>query len=111
LPRGFLLAESDDGNDPVKHKQPSPSQISSSIPSPVYIKVQVNNISQNDIVATESCNTIIHQNLLKILHDKKILFKRKSYQSASSTSVDIIGDNELEVKINGYKTFIIADVT
>ncbi len=111
MPTGFLLAESDDGNDPVKHKQPSPSQISSSIPSPAYIKVQVNNISQNDIVAMESCSTVIHQNLLKILHHKKRLFRRKSYQAASSTSVDIIGDIELEIKINVYKTFIVADVT
>ncbi len=110
MPTGFLLAGSDDGDDPVKYKQPSSSHISSSIPSPVYIKVQVNNISQHAIVDTGSCSTIIHQNLLKTLHHKKFLFKRKSYQSASCTSVDIIGEIELEIKINGYKTFIVADV-
>jgi hypothetical protein len=107
---GFLLVGSDDGDDPVPSKKPSSHQLSSSIPSPVYIQVQVNNTFQHAIVDTGSCTTIIHQNLLKKIHHKQFLYKQKSYQSASCTSVDIIGEIELEIKINGYKTFIIANV-
>lgn len=103
---GFLL----DGDDPVPYKKPSSNQLSPSTPTPVYIKVQVNNTFHLAIVDTGSCTTIIHKNLLSKIHHKKFIFKRKSYQSASCTSVDIIDEIELEIKINGHKTFIVADV-
>ncbi|CAF2749573.1 unnamed protein product [Rotaria sp. Silwood2] len=109
-PDGCFKSGSDDGTDSVLYKKPSLYPSISSTPIPVYIKVQVNNVSQHAIVDTGSCTTIIHEHLRKKIHHKKFLFKRKKYQSASCTSVNIIGEVELEIKVNGHKTFIVADV-
>ncbi|CAF1163210.1 unnamed protein product [Didymodactylos carnosus] len=74
--------------------------------SPIYIKVQVNQTPQHAISAV----TIIHQQLLKKIHHKKFIYKRKIHASTSCTSVNIIGEIHLEIKIQGHQTWIIADV-
>ncbi|CAF3464042.1 unnamed protein product [Rotaria socialis] len=63
---------------------------SSTLRTPIYINVQVNNKQHQAIVDTGSA--------------------KKLHKSANCTSINIIGEIQLEVKIQGHKTFIIADV-
>jgi hypothetical protein len=112
LSAGFLLAGTRDGGDSSKTKQ-NPSTINSmsrQLSSPIYINVQVNNKHQNAIIDTGSAVTIINQQLLKNIHHKQFIYKQKSHRSANCTSIDIIGEIPLEIKIHGYKTLILADV-
>ena len=109
---GFLLAGTRDGGDSSnKQQNPSTTNIKPLQSSnPIYIKVQVNNKQQHAIIDTGSAVTIISQQLLKQIHHKKFTYRRKSHKSANCTSVNITGEIELEVKIQGYKTLILADV-
>ena len=109
---GFLLAGTRDGGDSSNLKR-NPSTINvttSSISSPIYIQVQVNNRRQHAIIDTGSAITIINQQLLKNIHHKKFVHKPKLHKSANCTPIDIIGEIELEIKIHGHKTFVLADV-
>ncbi|CAF3957120.1 unnamed protein product [Rotaria sordida] len=83
-----------------------PSQSS----TPIYINVQVNNKCQHAIIDTGSAVTIINQQLLKKIYHKKFIYKQKLHKSANCTSINIIGEIELEIKIQGHKTLILADV-
>ena len=70
----------------------------------------MNNKRQHAIVDTGSAVTIINQQLLKKIHHKKFNHQRKTHQSANSTNINIIGEIELEIKVQGHKTIIRADV-
>ena len=109
---GFLLAGTRDGGDSSNIKQnPSTTNIiSPQLSSPVYINVQVNNKQQHAIIDTGSAVTIINQQLLKKIHHKKFIYKQKLHKSANCTSINIIGEIELEIKIQGHKTLVVADV-
>lgn len=109
---GFLLAGTRDGGDSSNMKQ-NPSTINTTLKNlstPIYVNVQVNNKRQYAIIDTGSSVTIINQQLLKNIHHKKFIYKQKLHKSANCTSIDIIGEIELEIKIQGYKTLILADV-
>ena len=109
---GFLLAGTRDGGD-SSNKKINPSLINiipSQSSNPIYINVQVNNKRQHAIIDTGSAVTIINQQLLKKIYHKKFIYKRKLHKSANCSSINIIGEVELEIKIQGHKTFILADV-
>ena len=109
---GFLLAGTRDGGDSSETKQkPSPVHIpSANSSSPIYINVQVNKKRHSAIVDTGSAVTIINQHLLKKISHKGLVLANKLHQSANSTSIDIIGEVQLEIRIQGHKTTIVADV-
>lgn len=113
LSPGFLLAGTHDGGDSSNLEQ-NPSTANNTTPpvsSPIFIQVQVNNRKQHAILDTGSAVTIINYQLLKNIHHRKFVYKQKLHNSANCTSINIIGEIELEVKIQGHKTFILADVT
>ncbi|CAF2048349.1 unnamed protein product, partial [Rotaria magnacalcarata] len=62
------------------------------------------------IVDTGSAVTIINQKLLKKIYHTEFVYKKKLHKSANCTSINIIGEIQLEDKIQGHKTLIIADV-
>jgi gag-polyprotein putative aspartyl protease len=107
-----MLAGTRDGGDSSETKRkPSPIYFpSANSSSPIYINVQVNKKHQSAIVDTGSAVTIINQQLLKKIDHKGLVFTNKLHQSANSTSIDIIGEIQLEIQIQGYKTTIVADV-
>nr|ABL86696.1 putative pol protein [Adineta vaga]ABL86699.1 putative pol protein [Adineta vaga] len=94
----------------MKRNPSTPNILSPRISSPIYINVQVNNKQQHAIIDTGSAVTIINQQLLKNIYHKKFIPKQKSHKSANCTAISIIGEIELEIKIQGYKTSILADV-
>ncbi|CAM4974444.1 unnamed protein product [Rotaria socialis] len=108
----FLLAGTRDGGHSSKLKQhPSTNyNITSKFSSPIFINVQVNGKRQHAIIDTGSAVSIINQQLLKNIHHKKFMYKHKSHKSANSTSINIIGEIQLEIKIQGHTTLILADV-
>ena len=112
MSEGFLLAGTRDGGDSSTFNQnPSITNVlSSKLSAPIYVKVEVNNKRQHAIIDTGSAVTIINQQLLKKIHHKKFNHQRKIHQSANSTNINIIGDIELEIKVEGHKTIIRADV-
>jgi hypothetical protein len=107
LSGGFPLAGTRDGGASSKQ---NPSTTSHTSSSPIYINVQVNRTPQHAIIDTGSAVTIINQQLLKKIYHKKFIYKQKIHKSANCTSVNIIGEIQLEIKIHGHKTLIIADV-
>ena len=109
---GFLLAGTRDGGDSsnIKQNPSTTNSISPQLLSPVYINVQVNNKQQHAIIDTGSAVTIINQQLLKKIYNQKFIYKQKLHKSANCTSINIIGEIELEIKIQGHKTLILADV-
>lgn len=70
----------------------------------------MNGTPQHAIVDTGSSITIINQQLLKKIHHKKFIYQRKQHAAANCTSLNIIGEIKIEIKIHGHKTNIIADV-
>jgi predicted aspartyl protease len=112
LSAGFLLAGTRDGGaSRNKKRNPSTTSYASPIsPNPIYINVQVNNKQQHAIIDTGSAVTIISQQLLQKINHKKFTHKPKIHKSANCTSINIIGEIQLEVKIQGYQTSITADV-
>ncbi|CAF3989661.1 unnamed protein product, partial [Rotaria sordida] len=109
--KAFGSGTRDGGDSSNKKINPSiinmiPSQSS----TPIYINVQVNNKCQHAIIDTGSAVTIINQQLLKKIYHKKFIYKQKLHKSANCTSINIIGEIELEIKIQGHKTLILADV-
>ncbi|CAF1427869.1 unnamed protein product [Adineta ricciae] len=71
---------------------------------------RVNNRKQHAIIDTGSAVTIISQQLLKKIYHKNLILTKKSHRSANCTSINIIGEIKLEVRIQGHKTTIFADV-
>ncbi|CAF1055910.1 unnamed protein product [Didymodactylos carnosus] len=108
LSTGFPVTGAHDGG--VSSKQQPSQTIKSISMSPILIRVQVNNHTKNVIVDTGSVITIIYRDFLRKIHHKNFSYKCKSYTSANCTVVDVIGEVELEIKINGEKTHVKADV-
>ena len=48
--------------------------------------------------------------VLKKINHKGFVFTKKLHQSANSTAINIIGEIQLEIQIQGDKTIIVADV-
>ncbi|CAF4874469.1 unnamed protein product [Rotaria socialis] len=108
---GFLLAETRDGGHSSNKQNPSRiNYTSSTLSTPVYINVQVNNKQHEAIIDTGSAVTIINHKLLKKIYYKNFIYKSKLHKSANCSSINIIGEIELEIKIQGHKTYILADV-
>ncbi|CAM2726426.1 unnamed protein product, partial [Rotaria socialis] len=83
---------------------------STTLRTPTYITVQINNKQHQAIVDTGSAVTIINQQLLKKIYHTGFIYKKQLHKSANCTSINIIGEIQLEVKIQGHKTLIIAAV-
>ena len=96
----FLIAGSHDGGVPSKFIKPS------TIPSPVYIKLRVNDKPTEAIVDTGSVISIIHSNFLTTIEHKKFICKTCTCQTANSTSLNIVGQIELEIKITHITTIV-----
>ena len=107
LSDGFSVAGTLDGGDSSNKNPSKQPQIST---GPIYIRTQVNGTPQHVIVDTGSSITIINQQLLKKIHHKKFTYRRKQHAAANCTSLNIIGEIRLEIKIHGHKTNITADV-
>ncbi|CAF3391230.1 unnamed protein product [Rotaria socialis] len=107
----FLLAETRDGGHSSNKQNPSRiNYTSSTLPTPIYINFQVNNKQHEAIIDTGSAVTIINHKLLKKIYHKNFIYKSKLHKSANCSSSNIIGEIELEIKIQGHKTYILADV-
>ena len=96
----FLITVLHDGGVPSKFIKPS------TIPSPIYIKLRVNDKSIEAIVDTGSVISIIYSNFLKTIEDKKFISKTRTCQTANSISLNIIGQIELEIKITHITTIV-----
>ncbi|CAF4803070.1 unnamed protein product, partial [Rotaria socialis] len=108
----FRLAGIRDGSHSSNNKYPSTiNYTSSTLLTPIYINVQVNNKHHQAIVDTGSAVTIINQQLLKNIYHKDFIYKAKSHKSANCSSINIIGEIQLEIKVHGFKTLIVADVS
>ncbi|CAF3422141.1 unnamed protein product [Rotaria socialis] len=94
----------------VSTKKGITNDASSTLRTPIYINVQINNKQHQAIVDTGSAVTIINQQLLKKIYHTGFVYKKKLHKSANCTSINIIGEIQLEIKIQGYKTLITADV-
>ena len=92
----FLIIGSHDGGVPSKFIKPSTR------PSPVYIKLRVNDKPTEVIADTGSAISLIHSNFLKTTEHKKFICKACTCQTANSISLNIIGQIELEIKIKHY---------
>lgn len=108
---GFRLTGTRDGGPSSNNKYPSTiNYTSSTLSTPIYINVQVNNKHHQAIVDTGSAVTIINQQLLKQIYHKEFTYKKKSHKSANCSSINIIGEIQLEIKIQGHRTLILTDV-
>ena len=82
----------------------------STIPSPVYTKLRVNDKSIEVIADTGSAISIIHANFLETIEHKKFICKIRTCQTANSISLNIIGQIELEIKITHITTIVTVSV-
>ena len=103
----FRVRGSDDGDDPCGVHQ---SSIEITTFNPVFVKIVCNNTPQKALIDTGSAITIIHKQLLNKIPHKQFLEKPKNHLSASCSTVNIIGEIPLEIKINGMVTTVVADV-
>ncbi|CAF3785781.1 unnamed protein product [Rotaria magnacalcarata] len=112
-PFGCYQSGTRDGGHSSKLKQHPSTNYNTTLKfsSPIFINVQVNVKRQHAIIDTGSAVTIINQQLLKNIHHKKFMYKYKSHKSANSTSINIIGEIQLEIKIQGHMILILADAT
>ncbi|CAM4944387.1 unnamed protein product [Rotaria socialis] len=62
------------------------------------------------LIDTGSAITIIHENLLNIIPYKTLIRKTIQHLSANCSTLNIIGELQLEININGLKTKVTADV-
>jgi predicted aspartyl protease len=102
----FRVRGSDDGDDPCGVLKSSTSTIF----TPIFVKILCNNTPQEALIDTGSAITIIHEQLLNKIPHKQFIQKPKNHLSASCSMVNIIGEILLEIKINGIITQVIADV-
>ena len=77
---------------------------------PVHIKIRVNNHPTEAIVDTGSAISVIHQNFLKTIQRNKFTHISQACQTANSTSLNIVGQIQLEILIKHIKTFVTAYV-
>ncbi len=100
----FSITGTHDGGVPSKSIKPS------TISSPVFIQIRVNDQPSEAIVDTGSAISIIHLNFLKTIQHNKFIHKSYKCQTANATPLNLIGQIELEINIKHIKTFIIAYV-
>ena len=100
----FSVTGSRDGGGPSQFIKPS------TLSSPIYIKIRVNDQPTEAIVDTGSAISIINLEFLKTIQHNKFVYKTRPCQTANSTPLNIIGQIELEINIKHIKTFIIAYV-
>ncbi|CAF3023874.1 unnamed protein product [Rotaria sp. Silwood2] len=77
---------------------------------PAYIKIRVNDQPTEAIVDTGSAISIIRLDFLKIIHHNNLTYQTRTCQTANSASLTIIGQIELEIKINYITASVITDV-
>ncbi|CAF4430714.1 unnamed protein product [Rotaria socialis] len=78
--------------------------------NPIFVKILCNNTPQVALIDTGSAITIIHENLLNIIPYKTLIRKTIQHLSANCSTLNIIGELQLEININGLKTKVTADV-
>ena len=103
----FRLKGSDDGDDPCKATKSSTNNVF----NPIFVKIRCNNTPQEALIDTGSAITIIHKDLLNNIQHGQFIPKSKNHLSANCSTLNIIGEIPLEIKINKIKTKVIADVT
>ncbi|CAF3091095.1 unnamed protein product, partial [Rotaria socialis] len=97
---------SEDGDDPCGEKKSSTTKTF----HPIFVKIICNNTPQEALIDTGSAITIIHECLLKNIPHKNLIKKTKNHLSANCSTLNVIGETTLEIKISGLKTEVIADV-
>ena len=102
----FRVGGSEDGDDPCGAIKSS----SEATFTPIFIRIRCNNTPQDALVDTGSAITIIHDSLLKKIPHSKFVPREKNHLSASCSTVEIIGETSLVIKVNGLTTQIKADV-
>ena len=100
----FSITGSHDGGFPSKIK---PSTLS----SPIYIKTHVNNQPSEAIVDTGSAISIIHLDFLKTIQHKKSIYQHHTCRTANATPLKLIGQIQLEIKIQHMETSVVAYVS
>ena len=100
----FSITGAQDGGVPSKFAKPS------TVSSPVYIKILANDKPTEAIVDTGSAITIINSDFVKTMQHKQFVHKPRACKTANSTSLDIIGQIELTIKIKHIETSIMANV-
>lgn len=103
----FRIRGSDDGDDPCGATKSSINNVY----NPIFVKILCNNTPQEALIDTGSAITIIHKDLLDNIEHGKFIPKLKNHLSANCSTLNIIGEIQLEIKIKGRKTSVIADVT
>lgn len=103
----FRIRGSDDGDDPCGAQQ---SSIEATTFNPVFVKILCNNTPQEALIDTGSAITIIHKQVLNKIPHKQFIEKTKNHLSASCSTVNIIGEISLEIKIGEIITTVVADV-
>ncbi|CAF4593243.1 unnamed protein product, partial [Rotaria magnacalcarata] len=78
--------------------------------NPIFVKILCNNTPQEALIDTGSAITIIHENLLNIIPYKTLIRITIQHLSANYSTLNIIGELQLEININGLKTKVTADV-
>jgi transposase InsO family protein len=100
----FSITGTHDGGVPSKFIKPS------TVSSPVYIKIRVNDKPTEAIVDTGSAISIINSDFIKTMQHNKFIFKPRTCRTANSTSLNIIGQIELKIKIKHIETSVVANV-
>ncbi|CAF2035709.1 unnamed protein product [Rotaria magnacalcarata] len=108
-------------NNRTNEKQIQHPTIKSSRPSYLETKMhrsdsclicnRKNHSTMNEaLIDTGSAITIIHENLLNIIPYKTLIRKTIQHLSANCSTLNIIGELQLEININGLKTKVTDDV-
>ena len=102
---GFSITGTPDGG------VPSYSMPSSIVPhNPIFIRALINNVHRHIVLDTGSGTTIIHLNFLKQIQHDGFRSIPSSYSSANCTTLAIIGEVDLNIKINNILTTVTAAV-
>ncbi len=78
--------------------------------NPIFIRAQINNVYRQVILDTGSGTTIIHHRFLKQIQHNGFRPIPSSYSSANCTTLVILGEVDLNIKINNILTTITAAV-
>jgi transposase InsO family protein len=105
VPSGFSITGTSDGGVP---SYLMPSSIISN--DPIFIRAQINNVYRQIILDTGSGTTIIHHRFLKQIQHDGFRPIPSSYSSANGTTLAILGEVDLNIKINNILTTITAAV-
>lgn len=106
MPTGFSIAETPDGGY-LSASQPSFNNVS----HPLLIHAYVNRSSTLAILDTGSSVTLIQSTFLNTIPSYTFRSTKKSLSSANNSTIDIIGEVELNIRINGLSTRVLASVS